>query len=250
MKCFFLVLTIFALRVYAEEFKGSVNYIGGKPSWPYIIHEQDEVKGILPDSIYAIFNALGINVTTTSVIYTRTMHELVHQRADVSMAVLDYNNLEEKDYPAEVYLCPTPILLIDVHMIWHKDVKIDTTEHYNINDYKIGVIRVSSKRFDKLGDIKGLVKFRTLELMVKNLLARRVDAIIMNGLHAKLIAKQLSKEDKLRQGALVMKMPIHLVVAKHWLKPGALMDKLCGTVATLEQDNVFKKISDSYLQQP
>lgn len=244
----FLLLGILSFSVYANDFKRSVHYIEGEGSWPLAFYEGERVKGIIPESVYEIFRTIEVDVVTRMVPDVRIVYELAQQRVDVSAVVMDYNGISKTDYPSFLYICPEPILHLDVHAVWRKDAKIDTAREYNLDEFKVGILKISPNfRYIFENNNKNKIKFRSLELLVKNLIGERVDLILMNGLHAELLASRFTSDVQLQQGQLVARMPVHLAVSKHWLKPGRLMDRLCGNILTLKNNNVFGEIFDYYL---
>ncbi|GAA5317560.1 MAG: hypothetical protein AseanaTS_27650 [Candidatus Pelagadaptatus aseana] len=243
----FLILISLTSQGLADTFKNTARYIAEEGAWPYIINDATGIYGVLPDSVYAIMASAGVEVYAQTAPNLRKISELFKQKADIATILLGYKDIAKSDYPPSMHLCPEPILMVDVHAVWHPDSNIDPHKTYNLDNFKVGVVKVSPKdlvthRKDKR------IEFINIELMVKNLLAKRVDAILMNGRHAQALAKRLGAKQDVVPGQRVLTMPIHLIVGKHWLNQTAALDHLCGQIVELKKNNTFTTIEDSYFQ--
>lgn len=246
----FLQLLLIALLLpylcVAGEMPKSIRYVGGQGLWPVIFQEQGTIKGIQPDIIRLMLQPYKIRMSIHTVPQARTLFEINNNNADAT-TVITYGELGIDDYPDFISVCETPLWYLSSEVIWVKGSPIEVYKVEDLDQYRIGMLNTTPGLLEKAGlhwSAHGY--FHSIDAMVKSLVAGRVDVIIMDLRHAQAIANRLGVERPIQGGLKLLRLNMHLAIARHWASTPEQLDQLCQSVKELQQQGKFDSIVESY----
>ncbi|BFM15551.1 hypothetical protein R50073_17340 [Maricurvus nonylphenolicus] len=245
----FLSSLIFAFSLSAvalSDSQRSLRYIDGEGLSPIVYkNEEGKVLGIVPESVYLVFDALGIKLNASLVPDARVPFELINGRAEVSTAIL-YGDLELEDFPKPMTICPTAMLSISVNTIWHRDGSFTEEQMQSLEKIRIGMLNQSPGLKDASGlSYEHLTSFNSVDAMMKALMSQRVDTILMNWSHAQLTAEKLGRSDMIKKGPSIADVHIHLALLTQAFSPDVIA-RACEQVVRFKSKGAFQRIFSAY----
>ncbi|BFM17930.1 hypothetical protein R50073_41130 [Maricurvus nonylphenolicus] len=242
-----LLIVLLSPLVSAEPL--SVRYVQGGSIEPFSYRVNGVAKGVLPDIVSLVFSSLGVEAHTRLIPESRTLFEIINNRADAT-AVLVLRNITIEDYPEILTVCPNPLFVSKVYLIWHSDTQLIPGKIYDLDKYRVGIWNSGRGFLQKAGvPTAERLKFQDAENMFKSVVSRRIDAAIMSWDHVEFLSKRLGVEGQVQKGQFVSDLYLHLAVTDSWLAEGGLVGQVCEKVSELKQAGEFHTIIDHYLGQ-
>ncbi len=244
-----LLVSLNAVQVlHAKDLPDTIRFVDSERMWPFVFRGNDgRIQGVMPESIRQVFSGVDVETHISLVPDARTITEVLNGHADATSVFL-FRNLTIDDYPDVLTVCPEPIMTLSIHAIWHKDMAMNPDAVYELNQYRVGILNTARGFMQKAGvPFEERIKFQTIDSMMKSLLARRVDGIVMNYRHAELLASTLTSESSIEKGQFIMDLHIHLAVTGSWIASHNMADTICQRINTLKEQGEFQRIIDKYL---
>lgn len=224
----------------------SIRYVEAEDLWPFAYKNNGIVLGAYPEIVSRIFSTVNARVTTILYPDARGIFEVTAQRADTTTVIL-LGDLTIEDYPNTLTICPFPIGNFKLHVIWHKSIKIDPLQIYDLDQFNIGAHN-TGRGFVEESNLfsEKWVKFQRVDGMMKSLIAQRVDGILLPWRFAQKLALSLDAEEKIQKGQFVGEINVHLAIANAWLEAHNLSGKVCPQIYNLHKSGVFDRILEKH----
>jgi len=156
------------------------------------------------------------------------------------------------DYPKYLHICESAISSGKISLIHLPK----NNQPPNFSHAKIGVIRLVN--FESRDDSNSeppttLVEFKSNDLLLKSLIANRIDGLLSDPIIVKALHQNLSPSLPPLVSQPTGQYSLHLAIHKHWQKNSKLKQKLCQEVSkntTIKQSNSIKQAIVSSLPSP
>lgn len=242
----FLFWLILCSTAFSDD-QRTLRYIDGEGLSPIIYkNEVGEILGVVPESVYLVFDALGMKLEGKLVPDARTLFELINGRAEVSTTIL-YANLKIDDFPEPITICPTSMLAFPIHTVWHREGTFSEEQTQTLIGVRTGMLNQPPGLEETAGfPYKNVTSFKSVDSMMKALITQRVDAIFMSWHHAQLISEKLGRRESIIQGPLVGEIQVHLALLTQAFK-AEFIEKACDQVERFKSQGAFKRVFNAYL---
>lgn len=222
-------------------------YIDGEGISPIVYKDKEGgVLGIVPESVYLIFDALELELEADLVPDARTLFELTNGRAEVSSAII-YADLQTSDFPQSLTICPVAMLDFPIYTVWHREGDFSEVKMQTLENVKMGMLNQPPGLEDAAGfSYDNVASFNSVDAMMKALISKRVDTIFMNWSHAQLIAERLGRKSEIIKGPYYGNIQIHLALLTRAFQPN-ILTQACDHVERFKKQGAFNRIFKAYL---
>lgn len=251
----FTCFPLFALALCASfacalepEPSASISFTQDESPWPlYSCITDGEWSCILTDMIRTATDRMGAKLTFQFYPESRMVPAVLSRDVDVT-TIYTSPYVSKQVYPDSLQICPQLLFTSRYVVFRRKGESIHIDEDIDLHNYRVGILRLGEPlRYRVRGEtLRKLTLFNTERQMVKGLLAKRVDLIIMTRLGGIPSLNAFGALDKVDIIFTLTEYNFHYAYAKDAPKNKPILSKLCPTLSQLEADGVLSSIKGKY----
>lgn len=216
------------------------------PAWPYYsCIENEEWHCLFPDMLRAATNRIGATLTFKPLPESRQLLAVLQGDVDIGL-VFTSPELPLDTYPSSLVVCPQALFTNPYVVFKRKSDPYVINNEAELHNYHIGIIRVAEPyRYRIDGQYpRKLTRYNEQDQLIKGLLARRVDLILMDIVAGVPILEELEALNKVTIIYRVANYKLYFAYSKNTIEEKPILTKLCHALDQLAKEGVLRAIFD------